>query len=199
MASPKRLVVAMSGASGAQLGIRLLEKMQLLPEWETHLVLSSGAKRTIQEETDLTVAQVEKMACVAHPEADIGASIASGTFRTAGMVVVPCSMKTLAGVAHGFSENLILRAADVTLKERRKLVLAAREMPLNLIHLRNMTAAAEAGAILMPPMVSFYHRPKTVDQIVDHVVGKILDIFEIEMPGFNRWRETVEAEQLTQA
>ena len=189
MASPRRLIVGMSGASGAQLGIRLLEKLQTVEGWETHLVLSNGARRTIHEETDRTVAEVEAMATVVHPQTDIGASIASGTFRTAGMVIVPCSMKTLAGVASGYSENLILRAADVVLKERRKLVLVAREMPLNLIHLRNMTAAVEAGAILLPPMVSFYQQPKTVEEITDHVVGKILDVFEIDMPGFRRWKE----------
>lgn len=190
MVSSQRLVIAMSGASGAQLGIRLLEKVHAMPEWETHLVLSEGARRTIREETDSTVAQVEALASVVHPLADIGASIASGTYRTAGMVIVPCSMKVLAGVAHGYSENLLLRAADVTLKERRKLVLVAREMPLNLIHLRNMTAAAEAGAILLPPVVSFYNRPKTADDMIDHIVGKILNVFEIEMPGFYRWRES---------
>ena len=189
MASPRRLIVGMSGASGAQLGIRLLEKLQTVEGWETHLVLSNGARRTIHEETDRTVAEVEAMARVVHPQADIGASIASGTFRTAGMVIVPCSMKTLAGVANGFSENLILRAADVVLKERRKLVLVARETPLSLIHLRNMTSAVEAGAILLPPMISFYQQPKTVEEITDHVVGKILDVFEIDMPGFRRWKE----------
>ena len=190
MVFPKRLVVALSGASGVPLGVRLLEKMQAVPDWETHLVLSAGAKRTIHEETDLAVADVEALATRVYPEGDIGASIASGTFRTQGMVIVPCSMKTLAGVAHGFSENLLLRAADVTLKERRRLVLVAREMPLSLIHLRNMTAVTEAGAIVLPPMISFYQRPKTVDDMVDHVVGKILDIFEIEMPGYCRWKET---------
>lgn len=190
MVFPKRLVVALSGASGVPLGVRLLEKMQAVPDWETHLVLSAGAKRTIHEETDFTVANVEALATRVYPEGDIGASIASGTFKTQGMVIVPCSMKTLAGVAHGFSENLLLRAADVTLKERRKLVLVAREMPLSLIHLRNMTAVTEAGAIVLPPMISFYHRPKLVDDVVDHVVGKILDLFGIEMPGYCRWKET---------
>lgn len=190
MVFPKRLVVAMSGASGAQLGVRLLEKMQTAPDWETHLVLSAGAKRTLREETNLAVSDVEAMATVVHPESDIGASIASGTFKTGGMVVVPCSMKTLAGIANGFSDNLLLRSADVTLKERRKLVLVTREMPLSLIHLRNMTVVTEVGAILLPPMVSLYHRPKTVNELIDHVVGKILDIFDIEMPGFYRWKES---------
>jgi polyprenyl P-hydroxybenzoate/phenylacrylic acid decarboxylase-like protein len=194
MAFPKRLIIALSGASGPIVGIRLLERMKALPAWETHLVLSEGARRTILEETGYTVADVEALATVVHAQEDIGASIASGTFKVAGMVVAPCSMKTLAGVAHGFSENLILRAADVTLKERRRLVLVPREMPLSLIHLRNMTAATEAGAILLPPMLSFYQQPKTVDGLIDHVVGKILDLFEIEMPGFYRWQESNEGQ-----
>ena len=189
MQQQKRLIVGISGASGAILGIEILAALRQLPEWETHLVLSSGARRTIALETRYTAAEVEALADVVHPVADIGASIASGTFRAAGMVVAPCSMKTLAGIANGFSENLLLRAADVTLKERRKLVLIPRETPLNLIHLRNMTAATEAGAILLPPMVAFYQKPQSTEEMTRHIVGKTLDLFDIEMPGFRRWGE----------
>jgi 4-hydroxy-3-polyprenylbenzoate decarboxylase len=189
MPRKQRIVIGISGASGAILGIELLKTLRHLEGWETHLILSSGARRTIQLETTYTVAEVEQLADVVHPLGNIGASAASGTFRTAGMVIVPCSMKTLAGVAHGFSDNLLLRAADVTLKERRKLVLVPRETPFNLIHLRNMTSAAEAGAILLPPMLSFYQQPQSTEELVAHIAGKILSIFDIEHPGFQRWCE----------
>ncbi len=189
MENKKRLVVGISGASGAILGIELLKKMQLFPEWETHLLLSSGARRTIQLETSYSIEQVEALATMVHRLGDVGASIASGTFKTAGMVIVPCSMKTLAGVASGFSENLLLRAADVTLKERRTLVLVPRETPLNRIHLRNLVTASDAGAVILPPVVAYYNKPSTVQEMTDHIVGKILDVFEIPMHGFCRWGE----------
>ena len=185
----KRLVVGISGASGAILGIEILAALRALSEWETHLILSPGARRTIPLETNYSAAEVEALADVVHPAADIGASIASGTFPTAGMVIAPCSMKTLAGIANGFSENLLLRAADVMLKERRRLVLVPRETPLNLIHLRNMTTATEAGAILVPPMIGFYQKPKNTEEMTRHITGKILDLFGIELPGFQRWGE----------
>jgi 4-hydroxy-3-polyprenylbenzoate decarboxylase len=188
----KRMIVGMSGASGAVLGIELLAALQQLPEWETHLILSSGARRTIASETQYTVAEVEAMATHVHPIGDIGASIASGTFRTAGMIIAPCSMKTLAGVANGFSENLLLRAADVVLKEQRRLVLAPRETPLSKIHLRNMLQAADAGAILVPPVITCYPRPASVQEMTRHIVGKMLALFEIEMPGFQRWGEDIQ-------
>lgn len=187
--SAKRLVVGISGASGATLAITLLQKMKLVPGWETHLVISTGAQKTIEHETAYSVADVLALATKSYQLDNIGASIASGTFKTEGMVVAPCSMKTLAGVASGLSHNLLLRAADVTLKERRKLVLVARESPLNKIHLRNLVTAADAGAIILPPVLTFYNQPTTIQQMTDHIVGKILDVFGIEMPGFRRWGE----------
>ncbi len=185
----KRLVVGISGASGAILGIRLLEAMRLYPEWETHLVISEGGRRTIEHESGYTVAQVRALATECHPLDDIGASIASGTFKTEGMVVAPCSMKTLAGVASGFAHNLLLRACDVTMKERRKLVLMVRESPLSGVHLRNMTEAASVGAILLPPVMTFYNHPQKIDDMVAHMVGKAIDIFGLELKGFKRWCE----------
>lgn len=182
-----RLIVGVSGASGAILAINLLEQMRQLPEWETHLVLSSGARRTIRIETEYSIDEVEALATKCHDLNDVGASIASGTFKTAGMIIVPCSMKTLAGVASGFSENLLLRAADVTLKERRTLILVPRETPLNRIHLRNLVSASDAGAIILPPVVAYYNNPASIQDLTNHIVGKILDIFDIQVPGFSRW------------
>jgi 4-hydroxy-3-polyprenylbenzoate decarboxylase len=183
----KRLVVGVSGASGAILAIELLKQMQGHPEWETHLVLTSGARRTIPLETDYSIDAVESMATRNYALDDVGASIASGTFKTAGMIIVPCSMKTLAGVASGFSENLLLRAADVTLKEHRKLVLVPRESPLNRVHLRNLGSASDAGAIIMPPVLTYYIKPTSVQEMTMHIVGKILDLFDLPMQEFRRW------------
>ncbi len=191
----KRLVVGISGASGAALAITLLKKMKAVPGWETHVVISSGAAKTIEHETPYTVEEVAALATKSHALENVGASIASGTFKTEGMVVVPCSMKTLAGVASGFSHNLLLRAADVTLKERRKLVLVARESPLSRIHLHNLSVASEAGAIILPPVLTFYTKPATIQDMTDHIVGKILDVFGIEMANFRRWGEHSELEQ----
>lgn len=189
MKNSKRLVIGVSGASGAVLAIELLEQMKHVPGWETHLVLTNGARRTIGLETEYTYQQVEALATKCHPLADIGASIASGTFKTEGMVIVPCSMKTLAGVASGYSENLLLRAADVTLKERRPLVLVPRETPLSRIHLRNLLTASEAGSVILPPVVSYYNRPVSIEQVTHQIVGRILDVFNIPVPGFRRWGE----------
>jgi flavin prenyltransferase len=183
----KRLVVGISGASGAQIAIRLLTAMQHQSEWETHLVISQGARRTIELETTHSVAEVEALATRCYALDDVGASISSGTFKTAGMVVVPCSMKTLSGIAHGFSLNLLLRAADVVIKERRKLVLVARESPLSTLHLNNMLTVANAGAIILPPMLTYYNLPETIEDMTNHIVGKILDVFDIESDGFKRW------------
>ncbi len=188
MQAKKRLVVGLSGASGANLAIVLLEMMQQQPEWETHLVVSSGAKRTIELEVPETLAQVEAMATRVYNLNDIGANIASGTFKTEGMVVIPCSMKTTAGIANGYSENLLLRAADVTLKERRKLVIVVRETPLNQIHLRNMSTLASMGVILMPPMMTHYNKPQTIRDMEIHIVGKVLNEFGIDLPDFKRWQ-----------
>jgi polyprenyl P-hydroxybenzoate/phenylacrylic acid decarboxylase-like protein len=180
----------MSGASGAILGVELLKALRAFPAWESHLVISGGARRTIEHETGMAVAEVEALATRSYPLEDIGASIASGTFKTQGMVIVPCSMKTLAGVATGYSDNLLLRAADVTLKERRNLVLVARETPLSPLHLRNMQAASDLGAILLPPVLTFYNHPFAIEDMTRHIVGKILDIFGLEMPRFQRWGES---------
>lgn len=185
--SKKRLVVGMSGASGAPIGVELLQAMKHFPDWETHLVISEGARLTIEQETELTLEDVAALATRCYRLGDVGASIASGTFRTQGMVIVPCSMKTLAGVATGYSDNLLLRAADVVIKERRKLVLVARESPLSSIHIQNMQKAADLGAIIMPPVLTFYNNPSTIQDMTRHIVGKILDVFELDMPSFRRW------------
>ena len=179
----------MSGASGAILGIEILSILHAAPEWETHLVISKGAEATIRQETPYQPEEVKALADAVYAISDIGAAIASGTFRTAGMVIVPCSMKTVAGVASGYSDNLLLRAADVTIKERRPLVLVARECPLSPIHLRNLLTLAELGAIIMPPMLSYYNHPAAIADLNRHMVAKILDRFEVEVSGYQRWGE----------
>ncbi len=189
MVKKQRLVVGMSGVSGAILTRRLLEQMAGQPNWETHLVVSLGAARTIDLELGCPMSDVTALATVAHDERDIGASIASGTFRTAGMVVVPCSMKSLAGIAHGYTDNLLLRAADVALKEERKLVLVTREMPLSRIHLGNMAHLAGYGVRILPPMMTFYNKPQSIGDMIDHIVGKVLAEFGIEGQNFHRWRD----------
>ncbi|MEF2070091.1 UbiX family flavin prenyltransferase [Consotaella aegiceratis] len=183
----KRLIVGISGASGAILGIEILKAMQLFADWETHLVISESGSRTIVHETPYSPREVAALADRSHAPADIGASIASGTFKTEGMVVAPCSMNTLGAVAGGLSTNLLLRAADVVLKERRKLVLLARETPLSPVHVRNLELVLSYGAIVMPPVMTFYHRPQTIDDMVRHMVGKVLDLFDLELPGLKRW------------
>ncbi|MEG2174984.1 MAG: UbiX family flavin prenyltransferase [Oscillospiraceae bacterium] len=183
-----RLIIGMSGASGAILGIRLLEALSSQSDWESHLVISNATWKTIQQETGHTPEEVMRLADRTYPTEEVGASIASGTFEAAGMVVIPCSMKTLAGIHSGYSDNLLLRAADVTLKERRKLVLVARETPLSTIHLRNMYELSRMGAIIMPPAMAFYNRPETIDDLVDHMVGKVMACFGIEYDKFHRWK-----------
>lgn len=173
----RRLIVAITGASGSIYGLRLLEVLHAMPGWETHLVLSASGALTAAQELGLKRGEIEARAHVVHGVKDIGAVLASGSFHTAGMVVAPCSMRTLAAVAHGLSDNLVSRAADVTLKERRRLVLLARETPLNLAHLRNMTAVTEMGGIVFPPVPAFYTRPATVAELVDHTVARVLDLF----------------------
>ena len=175
-----RIVVGISGASGAMIGVRLLAALRRLGTHETHLIVSTSGAITAAQEMGLTRSDLDGLADVAHNVRDIGATVASGSFVTEGMVIAPCSMKTLAGVANGFADNLLTRAADVMLKERRRLVLVARETPLNLAHLRNMTLATEMGAIVMPPVPAFYAHPKTIEDVVDHTVGRILDLFAIE-------------------
>ena len=185
----KRLIVGISGASGVIYGIRLLEVLRDVPEVETHLVVSAAAAQTIGLETDYAVAQVEALADVTYRFRDIAAAISSGSFRTEGMIVVPCSMKTLAGIANSFSDNLLLRAADVVLKDRRRLVIVPRETPLHLGHLRLLTQVAELGAIIVPPMPAFYHRPQTIDDIINQTVNRVLDLVDVVLPAdlFARW------------
>jgi flavin prenyltransferase len=184
---PRRLVVAITGATGAVYGVRLLQHLSATPGVETHLVVSDAALLTLHQETGLQKRDVEAMAHVVHRNRDVGASIASGSFQTDGMVIAPCSMKTLASVAHGLSDNLIARAADVVLKERRRLVLMVRETPFNLAHLRNMTAVTEMGGVVFPPLPSFYHRPASIDEMVDHTVSRVIDLFGIEHALAPRW------------
>lgn len=185
-----RLIVGISGASGVIYGIRMLEVLRAVPDVETHLVMSSAAAQTIGLETDWDAAQVEALADVVYRFRDIAAAISSGSYRTAGMVVIPCSMKTLAGIAHSYSDNLLLRAADVTLKDCRRLVLVPRETPLHLGHLRLLLQVREMGAVVAPPMPAFYHRPQSVDDIINQTVNRILDLFGITLPEdlFQRWR-----------
>lgn len=183
-----RIIVGISGASGAIYGIRLLEELQKAGI-ETHLIISQWAAETIRHETDYTVKQVEALASVVYDTRDQGAAISSGSFRTAGMVVAPCSMKTLAAIAHGYADSLIPRAADVCLKERRKLVLLPRETPLSPIHLENMLTLARMGVVTMPPVPAFYHRPQTVAEIVDQTVARALDQLGVEHNLSRRWKE----------
>lgn len=185
----KRLVVGLSGASGAVLCVELLRAVRAFEEWETHLVISAAGARVLREETGMTQGELASLADQAYDITDIGAAVASGTFRAEGMAVVPCSMKTLAGICHGYAENLLLRAADVALKERRRMVLAVRETPLGLVHLRNMTSLAEMGVTILPPMLTYYHRPESVRDMTLHIVGKIMNEFGMDMPGFRRWGE----------
>jgi len=185
----KRLVVGISGASGAILGINLLEAMKDFSEWETHLVISKGAELTIKDETKYLIEDVEKLATKVYDIYNIGDSIASGTFKTEGMVIIPCSMKTVAGISSGYSDNLLLRSADVTLKEGRRLVVVPRESPLSIIHIKNMLLLAQAGAMIVPPMVTYYNNPLSIEDMNKHIVAKILDKFGIEVDGFKRWGE----------
>lgn len=185
--SPRRIIVAISGASGAVYGVRLLQVLRDTPGFESHLVVSDAGWRNVQEEHGLQRAAVEALAHQVHDITQIGASIASGSFQCSGMVVAPCSMRTLAAVAHGLSDNLITRAADVVLKERRRLVLLVRESPLNLVHLRNMVSVTEAGAIVCPPLPAFYLRPQSVADIVDFSVARALDLLDVPHTLTARW------------
>lgn len=187
---PRRLVIAISGASGSIYGIRLLQVLQAYGKVETHLVITAAAKRTILEETDYKISDVEAMACRVHSNADIGASIASGSFRTLGMAIAPCSIKSLAAVANCHSDSLISRAADVTLKEGRLLVAVVRETPLHLGHLRIMTMLAEAGGIILPPVPAFYNRPQSIDDLINHTVGRILDRLGLPQSLAKEWGGT---------
>lgn len=189
---PARLIVGISGASGVIYGVRMLQILRALGV-ETHLVMSKSAQLTLTHETDMSVAEVKALADVTYSNADIGASIASGSFRVSGMVIAPCSIKTLSEIASGITGSLLSRAADVNLKERRRLVLMLRETPLHLGHLRSMVAVTEAGAIVSPPVPAFYARPTSIDEMVDHSVGRVLDLFGIESGAVRRWNPGNEA------
>jgi len=194
-----RLIVGMTGATGAVFGVRLLQNLAQLPGVETHLVLSRWARATIKLETGLSVAEISGLADVAYQPEDQGAAISSGSFHTDGMVIVPCSMKTLAGIRVGYADGLLGRAADVVLKERRPLVIVPRETPLSGIHLENMLALSRMGARIVPPMPAFYNHPATVDDIVDHITARILDQFELPAPTANRWQGMRAARRLKPA
>lgn len=184
-----RLVIGISGSTGAVYGVRLLEVVrEHLPDVETHLVLSASARMTIEFELERDPEEVARLASVVHDDRSVGDSIASGTFLTRGMVVCPCSMKTLSAIATSHADSLITRAADVCLKERRRLVLVVRETPLNLVHLRLMAQATEAGAVIAPPSPAFYHRPRSIQELVDHTIVKVLDLFGLHVDGLiERW------------
>src|ERR1700680_3459160 len=182
----RRLIIGMTGSTGAIFGVRMLEALKQT-DVETHLIVSKWAQRTIEHETNYTLEQVRALATVVHSQGDMGASISSGSFLTEGMVVIPCSVRTLGGIANGYGEHLVHRAADVILKERRRLVLVVRETPLSEVHLENMLKLARMGVIMLPPMPAFYNHPQTVDDIVDHIVFRVLDQFGIAAPFAKRW------------
>ncbi len=182
----KTLIVGISGSSGAILGIKMLEFLNDT-EYETHLIITPPAESILKHETDYKVEDVKKLATHVYDNKDFFAPIASGSFKTEGMVIIPCSMKTLAGIASGYSDNLLLRSVDVCLKERRKLVLVTRETPLSLIHIKNMSRVTKAGAVVLPPVLSFYSKPQSIDDMVDHILGKVLDVLGIENEVYKRW------------
>ncbi len=183
----KRLIVAITGASGARYGVRLLELLRASEGIETHLMISDAAALNLHHELDVKRKDIEALAHSVHSVRDIGACVASGSFRADGMVIAPCSMKTLAAVAHGMCDNLITRAADVTLKERRRLILLVRETPFNLAHLRNMTAVTEMGGIIFPPLPALYQRPQTIDEMIDHTVGRVMEMLGLEQSLAPEW------------
>ncbi|WP_233235006.1 UbiX family flavin prenyltransferase [Bordetella sp. LUAb4] len=188
-AGRKRLIVAITGASGSIYGVRILQELRRHPGWESHLVLSASGALTAAQELSMKRTEIEALADVVHNVKDVGASISSGSFPTEGMVIAPCSMKTLAAVALGMGDNLVSRAADVVLKERRRVVLLARETPLNLAHLRNMTSVTEMGGIIFPPVPAFYNLPSSLDDVVNHTVGRVLDLFGVQHEHLlERWQ-----------
>jgi flavin prenyltransferase len=187
-AMTKRLIIGISGASGAVYGVRMLQALRDVADVETHLVMSKMAHVTLAAEMDFAVSDVHALADVVHQPQDLAASISSGSFKTMGMIVAPCSMRSLAEIASSLTTGLLTRAADVVLKERRKLVLMVRETPLTTVHLRNMVTVSEMGGIIAPPVPAFYQRPETLDDMVDHTVGRVLDIFDIEHDLVRRWQ-----------
>jgi 4-hydroxy-3-polyprenylbenzoate decarboxylase len=185
--TPRRLIVAITGASGVAYGVRALQVLREMGGVETHLILTASGARTLVAETDFSAAQVRDLADCVHSPKDIGATLSSGSFKTLGMLVAPCSIKTLSGIAHSYNDELVVRAADVCLKERRRVVLLLRETPLHAGHIALMAQATQNGAILMPPVPAFYSRPSTVQDIIDQTVGRALDLFELEAPAIYRW------------
>jgi 4-hydroxy-3-polyprenylbenzoate decarboxylase len=183
MSAIRRLVIGITGATGALYAVRMLKALQGVPDVETHVVISPSGVLNVKYELDMSRQEVHALADHVHSFRDVGATLASGSFATAGMIIVPCSMRTLAAVAHGFSDNLITRAADVTLKERRRLIMMVRETPLNLAHLRNMTAVTEMGGIIFPPLPAFYLHPRSLDDIIDHTVARVLELVDVHVPG----------------
>jgi 4-hydroxy-3-polyprenylbenzoate decarboxylase len=197
MSAPRRMIIGISGATGVVYGVRLLQvlKQQGI---ETHLVVTKAGEMTRAYETDLSVQQLRDLADAWYPVTDVGAAIASGSFRTMGMIIAPCSIRTMSEIAHSITSNLLTRAADVVLKERRRLVLMLRETPLTAGHLKNMLAVTESGGIIAPPVPAFYIRPQTIEDLVDHTVGRVLDLFDIEMEGVQRWGETTILENVAE-
>jgi len=190
----KKIVIGISGASGVTYGVRMLDVLRKT-DFETHLIISNAGRLNIEIETSYTPAEVEAMADFVYDQNDMAASLASGSFLTEGMVVVPCTIKSLSGIANSYNENLLVRTADVTLKEKRKLVLVVRETPLHVGHLRLMTLAAEMGAHILPPVPSFYHQPETIEDIIDQTIGKVFDYMGIEHDLFKRWGENNQIEK----
>lgn len=190
-----KLIVAVCGSSAPQLAVTFLEAIRDIGSIEVHLVVSKGAALSLKAEIGMTVKDLESLATVAYDSGDLAAAISSGSFRTSGMVVIPCSMKTLSAIANGYTSDLISRAADVCLKERRRLVLVTRETPLNLIHIRNMETVTLAGGVILPPVPAFYHRPKSIDDLLKQTAGKVLDQFGIEHKLFDRWSGMTESDQ----
>lgn len=189
----RRVIVAITGASGAVYGVRLLHALRAAADVQTHLLVTPAAVLNLKQELDLARGEVEALADVVHNVRDIGATIASGSFVTHGMVVAPCSMKTLAAIALGLADNLVARAADVCLKERRRLVLLVREAPLNLAHIRNMEAVTLMGGVIFPPLPAFYHRPRTIDELVDHTIARVLDLLDVPHGLAPRWEGEIGA------
>jgi len=195
----RRIIVAITGASGAAYGVRAVEMLRDMPEVETHLIITAGARKTLAYETATDAATITKLADVVYHEDDLAAPISSGSYRTDGMVIIPCSIKTLSGVANCYDDNLVVRAADVVLKERRRLVLVVRETPLHMTHLRLMTEVTAAGGVIVPPVPAFYHHPRTVDDIVNQTVGRVFDLFGLDADAVRRWEGSQEAARLARA
>lgn len=191
-----RIIVGITGASGVILGVNLLKVLSELPDCETHLVVTEGAKRTFEYETDIRFADIAAMADYVHDSRDLAAPISSGSFQTDGMIIMPCSMKTLSGIVTGYTDNLLLRAADVSIKERRRVVLVPRELPLSTIHLKNMVKASRYGCDIVPPMLTFYNHPHSIQDMINHLVGKILMLFGIPFHEFVPWRGGKEHERI---